>query len=61
MLSDIADDKLNKLDNKFCKSDDIQNSMTERQRVAHSTFHDESYYDNKREIIENIEAKLYDE
>lgn len=61
MLSEIADDKQGILDDKFIKDDDIQNSMTERQKQAHSTFHDESYYDNKKNIIEDMEARLLDE
>lgn len=60
MLSEIADDKQGILDDKFIKAEDIQNSMSERQKHAHSTFHDEAYYDNKKDIIEDIEAKLLD-
>lgn len=60
MLSEIADDKQSILDDKFIKNDNIQNSMTERQRQAHSTFHDEMYYDSKKEIVEDMEGRLLD-
>jgi len=61
MLSEIADDKQSLLDDKFTKDDDLQNMMSERQREAHATFHDEMYYDGKKEIIDNIEGILLDE
>ena len=60
MLSEIADDKQNILDDKYSKSDEIQDEMTERQKSNHSFFHDEMYEDNKKEIIENLEGVLLD-
>ena len=60
MLSEIADDKQNILDDKYIKSDEIQDEMTERQKSNHSLFHDEIYEVNKKEIIENLEAVLLD-
>jgi hypothetical protein len=60
MLSEIADDKQNILDDKYSKSDEIQGEMTERQKSNHSFFHDEMYEDNKKEIIENLEGVLLD-
>lgn len=60
MLSEIADDKQGILDDKFTKDDDIQNELTERQRSGHSRFHDEVYYENKNEIMDEMEAVLLD-
>ena len=60
MLSEIADDKQGVLDEKFSREDDLQNDMTERERNSHAYFHDESYYDNKREIVESLEGVLLD-
>ena len=60
MLSEIADDKQGILDEKFSREDNLQNEMTERERNSHAYFHDESYYDNKREIVENLEGALLD-
>lgn len=60
MLSEIADDKQGILDDKFTKDDEIQNELTERQRGGHSRFHDEVYYENKNEIMDEMEAVLLD-
>ena len=60
MLSEIADDKEGALDNKFSKDDDIQNKLTKTQQDAHSLFHDEVYYNNKREIMDEMEGALLD-
>lgn len=60
MLSEIADDKQGILDDKFTKDDDIQNELTETQRSGHSRFHDEVYYENKNEIMDEMEAVLLD-
>ena len=61
MLSEIVDDKQSILDDKFIKDDDLQSSMSDRQKEAHSVFHDEVYYDNRKDIIDDIEGKLLDE
>lgn len=60
MLSEIADDKQSILDDKFIKDDDIQMTMSSKQKDAHSEFHDDTYYDNKKRIMEELEATLYD-
>ena len=60
MLSEIADDKQGTLDNKFSKDDDIQNKLTKTQQDAHGLFHDEVYYNNKREIMDEMEGALLD-
>ena len=60
MLSDVADDKQGILDDKFIKDDDIQNSMSERQKQSHSLYHDEVFYNDKKEIVEEMEACLLD-
>ena len=60
ILVDIADDKQGILDDKFIKDDDLQNSMSKRQRRNHDTFHDEVYEKHRDEIIEDMEACLLD-
>ena len=60
MLSEIADDKQGILDDRFTKDEDIQNEMTERERSGHAYFHDEEYYNNKKEIMDDMEAALLD-
>jgi len=60
MLSDVAEDKQGILDDKVAKNDEIYNSMSERQRRNHDTFHDEVFYNDRKEIIESIEAVILD-
>jgi hypothetical protein len=60
MLSDIADDKQGILDDRYAKDEELQNEMTERQRSGHAYFHDEMYYNNKKEIMDEMEGVLLD-
>ena len=60
MLSEIADDKQSVLDEKFTREDDLQNEMSERERNSHAYFHDESYYNDKKEIMDEMEGVLLD-
>ena len=60
ILVDIADDKEGILDDKFIKDDDLQNSMSGRQRRNHDRFHDETYERHRDEIVEDMEACLMD-
>lgn len=60
ILVDIADDKQGILDDKFIKDDDLNNSMSARQRRNHETFHDETYENHRKEIVEEMEACLLD-
>jgi len=60
ILVDIADDKQGILDDKFIKDDELQNSMSPRERRNHDMYHDETYERHRHEIVENMEACLLD-
>ena len=60
MLSDVAEDKQGILDDKVAKNDEIYNSMSDRQRRNHDTFHDEVFYNDRKEIVESMEAAMLD-
>ncbi len=60
MLNEIADDKQGILDDKFARSDDIQNTMSDKQKVNHEVYHDETYCDDRKEIVDEIEGILMD-
>jgi len=57
VLSEASDDKLDVLDSKF---DTLQDTMSQRQRESHAAYHDDIYYDEKKDIVDEIEGVLLD-
>lgn len=57
VLSEISDDKRDILETKY---DTLQDTMSERQKNCHSTFYDETYYETKNEIMNDLEGIVMD-
>ena len=57
MLNEIADDKQVILEKKY---DKLQDDMSHRQKDNHAVYHDDVYYDQKKDIIEELEGILLD-
>ena len=57
VLSDVADDKRDILEEKY---DTLQEDMENKHRDNHGEYFDNTYYDEKRNILERLEASILD-
>lgn len=57
VLSDVADDKRDMIEEKY---DDLQDDIEDCVKEKHGEYYDNTYYDEKRNLLEQLEATILD-